>query len=442
MTPAFSCLLLCGLLSAPALADEADISNFLNGHWGIGSDQGGTRFFELTWQPEARWRFDNGGRLTGITRLRWQTVAGMRPTDMERDSYSTASRPILTSDTSELELRELYYERGMGDWYLTLGKQQVVWGKTDGLKVLDVVDPQSFREFILEDFDQSRIPLWTLNAEYAIPDWMGGDWTLQLLWIPDQSYHALPKPGATFAFHSPRLVPRPPPGVGVRLNAPKRPDRLIRDSDIGLRLSGFVAGWDLSLNYLYQYDNRPALYQRPVSGPLPILEITPKYHRTHVIGGSFSRAFGDWVIRGEMGYFSNHYFLDSTPGADQGLAQSAELSYVLGMDWSGLANTFISAQLFQSWLPHYHAGITRPRLDTSLTLLLRRAFWNDTLTAELLWIANTRDGDGLLRPKLRYEWRDNLETWIGMDLFYGDRSGLYGQFDDNDRVTINVRYGF
>jgi len=52
----------------------------------------------------------------------------------------------------EAELREFYLETDWGKSYFTFGKQQVVWGKADGLKVLDVVNPQSFREFILEDF--------------------------------------------------------------------------------------------------------------------------------------------------------------------------------------------------------------------------------------------------------------------------------------------------
>ncbi len=43
-------------------------------------------------------------------------------------------------------------EADWGKSYFTFGKQQVVWDKADVLKVLDVVNPQSFRELILEDF--------------------------------------------------------------------------------------------------------------------------------------------------------------------------------------------------------------------------------------------------------------------------------------------------
>lgn len=375
--------------------------------------------------------------MTAVARLRLQSEPGLKPSDMERDSYSDASRPILIGDDAELDLREFYYERGVGKWYLTLGKQQVVWGKADGLKVLDVVDPQSFREFILEDFDQSRIPLWTLNAERPL-----GDWTLQLLWIPDRTYHALPKQDGTYAFTSPRLVPQtPPPGVTPRLLEPERPKNSLSSSDAGLRLTSFLVGWDLSLNYLYQYHNQPALHQRFLPGPAPQVEITPRYHRTHLLGGTFSRALGDWVIRGEVGYFTDRFFLTTDSTDADGVAQSPEFNYVLGFDWTGVTDTFISGQLFQSWLTDHERGFTRPELDTSFTFLLRHQIWHDTLTAEVLWIANTNDGDGLIRPKVSYDVADDMTVWGGLDIFYGDHDGLFGQFDHKDRVVLGIEVG-
>ena len=76
--------------------------------------------------------------------------------------------------------------------------------------------------------------------------------------------------------------------------------------------------------------------------------VTPRYHRTHLLGGTFSRAAGDWVIRGEVGYFTDRHFVTTNVADADGVAQSAELSYVLGLDWTGISDTFLSAQLFQS----------------------------------------------------------------------------------------------
>jgi len=53
---------------------------------------------------------------------------------------------------------------------LRLGKQQIVWGETDGLKLLDVMNPQNFREFILDEFEDSRLPLW--SVKYTVPEFL------------------------------------------------------------------------------------------------------------------------------------------------------------------------------------------------------------------------------------------------------------------------------
>ena len=430
--------IILALLLIPSMASaQAELSHQVQSRLAIETDSGRTRLWDTDWRPELRWRFDNGGRLTGSLRLRWQGEPGLRPADGFRDAYAGASRPQGLGDNAEIELRELYYERSLGEGYLTVGKQQVVWGKADGLKVLDVVDPQSFREFILEDFEQSRIPRWTLNLERPL-----GDWTLQVLWIPDQTYHALPKPDATFAFHSPRFVPAAPSGVAVRLNEAERPSRVFADADAGFRLSGFVGGGDLSLNYLYHYFNLPTLHQRVTLDAQPQVEITPRFHRTHLLGGTFSRAFGDWVARGEVGYFSDRYFLVADPLHQGEAARSTELSHVVGLDWSGLTDTFVSLQWFQSWLPQHDERFIRPKVDSQLTFLLRRSFLNETLRAEVLWIGGLDAGDGLVRPKLSHDLNDHLEVWLGADLFYGKHRGTFGQFDEQDRLLLGLKLGF
>lgn len=60
----------------------------------------------------------------------------------------------------------------------------------------------------------------------------------------------------------------------------------------------------------------------------------------------------------------------------------------------------------------------------------------------MLWIANSRVGDGLVRPKVNYELEDNLTIWAGLDIFYGNKKGLFGQFSRNDRLSLGLELGF
>jgi len=62
-------------------------------------------------------------------------------------------------------LRELYIDTTVGDWDLRLGKQQVVWGTADGMKLLDFVNPTDWTEFNQNTMADARIPVWMFNAE-------------------------------------------------------------------------------------------------------------------------------------------------------------------------------------------------------------------------------------------------------------------------------------
>ena len=432
-----SCLFL--LWQSVAVAIDFDASLTATSQWMINTHKGGdSQSLNLSLVPEFNISFDNGWQLKSSLRIRAEAINGMQVNDISREGYSDVSKPAMLNKTVELELREMYLQGEIGNTFLSLGKQQIVWGKADGLKVLDIVNPQSFREFILDDFENSRIPLWTLNIERSF-----GDWELQFIWIPDQTYHALPKQSATYAFTSPELVPTAPPGVQVNIEQANRPNNVFLDSDVGFRAATFWKGWDITFNYLYQYNNLPVLRQNlAIQGGRPVVNITPEYERTHVFGTTFSNAFADWVVRGEFGYFTEHYFIGNNPLRNQGVVKSPELHYVLGLDWNAPWDVLLSMQLIQSWIIKDADQTTRDQLDTTFTGLIRRNFLYDTLTAEVLVIGNVNNGDGIIRPKISYEWQDNIKTWVGADIFYGDRKGVFGQFDENDRVVVGVEVSF
>jgi hypothetical protein len=62
-------------------------------------------------------------------------------------------------------IRELYVDTSLADWSFRLGKQQVVWGTADGIKLLDIINPTDFRELMQDQMEDSRIPIWMINAE-------------------------------------------------------------------------------------------------------------------------------------------------------------------------------------------------------------------------------------------------------------------------------------
>ena len=65
-------------------------------------------------------------------------------------------------------LRELYIDTvagGEDEVSIRAGKQQVVWGTADGMKLLDIINPTDYREMAQNVIDESRIPVWMVNGE-------------------------------------------------------------------------------------------------------------------------------------------------------------------------------------------------------------------------------------------------------------------------------------
>lgn len=331
-------------------------------------------------------------------------------------------------------LRELYADLAWANSYWRIGKQQIVWGQADGLKVLDIVNPQDFREFILDEFDQSRIPLWSINTEIVFDN----DNVITFIWIPNLEFDDFPDSGDRFEFSSSLIVPQPPANVPVTIVPFDEPDSDIKNHEVGLRFAAFYNGWDITLNYLYHWHDQPVIFSS-VEG-VGIL-ITPEYKRNQLIGGTLSNVFGSLTVRSEIGFNTHTYHLSSDLN-NQGISESEELASVLGFDWQGISDTLISFQWFQSHLFEEDVARLRGTAVQTLTLLYRRTFANETWTFEVLALHSLTNDDSLARPKLSYQLHSNFELWLSADVFSGGSDGLFGQFDQDDQFTMGLRYGF
>ncbi|WP_370980189.1 DUF1302 family protein [Agaribacterium sp. ZY112] len=380
-------------------------------------------------------------------RLRHNGIEGIGLNYADKNAYSDISRPW-GKNNYEAELRELYIEYGLGKHYVTIGKQQVVWGKSDGLKLLDIINPQRFSEFILEDFDESRIPTWTLNYEYQF-----NNNQLQLLWIPDTSVHSLPKIGAEnkarYEITAPRYYPQleaflqAHPNSELILKKTQYPDSATSDSDFALKWSSFIASWDLSLNYINQINDLPAFYSHIIKKEnIYHIDVQAKYSRSEVIGASASTAIKDLSIRTEIAYTKNQHYQARVTESNTGVSHNDETAYVIGLDWFGFKDSLISAQLFQKHIHNFDSSIAQAQTDKNYSLLLRRSWLNEVLSAEILFLHNDTDQDRLIRPRMDYSVNDQLKLWLAADYFYGPAEGVYGQYDQNDRILTGAELSF
>lgn len=344
-------------------------------------------------------------------------LRGLYETELEEDIHS------------EGDLREFYIDYG-GDYFKArLGRQQVVWGKTDGLRLLDLINPQDYREFILDDFIDSRIPLWMARTDLYL-----GDNTLQLLLIPDYRPNDIADSGDRFE----PLYLKTIRSLPVIFAEEEEPGGTLADSEYGLRYSGFAGGWDFSFNYFHSWEDNPVFFSETIGGQPAIVR---RYKETDMYGGSFSNAFGNFVLRGETAYNRGKYFTTADPLDADGQVEKDELRVALGLDYTN-GDWLISGQLFESYIRDYDDGIFYDELTTTVSLLVDVTFLNETLEVKLLNLYGVNDKDNLARMSVIYAITDRWKILLGGGLFSGPDDSFLGQFDDADRVETEITYSY
>ena len=86
------------------------------------------------------------------------------------DGKGTSNYDGNESYTQRDALREAYVDTEVDDWSIRAGKQQVVWGTADGMKLLDAINPTDYAEMAQNQMEDSRLPVWMVNAETTQED--------------------------------------------------------------------------------------------------------------------------------------------------------------------------------------------------------------------------------------------------------------------------------
>jgi len=386
-----------------------------------------------------------GLRLHAIGRTIYDPVGKLLGRDPDFQKAPTDYWSIAGSRWVEAELRELYLEWngrvGPARLNLRLGRQQVVWGQSIGLRILDVVNPMDYREFILDDFIDSRIPL--LGAKL---DAVWADTTFEAFAFPEFRPSLLANPESEFALdpslrgYLPALEPLLPPlpGLGHFVAAEIENERNPKSwrgstTAFGFRLARTWHGVDLSLNYYDAYDALQAFRRRiePQTffgfGPLPVNVITPEHVRTRTIGGSFSTSLSSFTLWGEGGVTFGRAFATSDLTGD-GVVRRPEFQSALGLDWTGSDLLFANLQWIQSTILDHSGAIEQDHWRNFLSLLLRLNLRHETLLPQIFALYGVERGEALIRPSIEWKVTDQLSLTVGADLFTGPRDGILGQY--------------
>ncbi|OZC37011.1 DUF1302 domain-containing protein [Marinobacter vinifirmus] len=366
-----------------------------------------------------------------------------------------------------------------------LGKQQVIWGRTDLFRVLDVINPVDYsRNNIYDELEDIRIPMWILRTDYRMgpTEVFDGlafdDLNFQVVWNFDKFRpHDIGQCGqpnvildagcffrgmnnlwenggtvANFAGATPDggLATDFGPGqIGIR--KAHMPSWSLSNTQLGLKLEGVYGDLGFSLNALTYRSQLPSL-----RGGIPatngftgetavwpsLIAFDIHFPRVNLVGGSldyYSQGI-DTVFRVETAYTSGEEFANTL--RKELYSESDVLRYVIGAD----KNIFIpalnesqaflfSGQIFgQHILDHEReqrtygeAGIPDYEHNWTATLLMQGFYMNGRLTPKIITAHDFRAQATAIAPSVDWLVNDNFKLTLGGNFKVGNGAR---EFDD------------
>lgn len=433
----------------------------------------------------------NGGVTLGVP---------VRPCD--EDSRGCGLDDYMDFDTDDLRfpefndeldfIRELYVEGSvstgeMSEWFFRVGKQQVVWGRTDLFRVLDVINPVDFsRQNIYDELEDIRIPQWIATAEYR---WGATDTfedlNLQAVWNFDKfrpnplgqggtPYSILDAgsffrgmnncwengctvsnfvPAGAIDLDDPGLIAADfAPGV-IGIRNVDLPSWKPSNTQGGLKLEGVYNSVGFSLNYYHYFQQLPVLrgdipsmnaFTGEIADWSHLIAFDINFPEVDLIGGSLDFYVDSLktVFRVEATYTTGEEFANTL---EPDLYSDSDMfRWVLGID----RNTFIpflnknrafliSAQIFGEHMldheletgPLGDVGIPNWEDNYTMTLLFKGWWKSDTISPQILMAYDYEAEAGTFAPSVDWLISDNWRLIVGFNIKVGDGMGDQA-FDD------------
>jgi len=356
-------------------------------------------------------KFENGWRVKTNAKAYYDAMYDIRGTEK-------FSKQEIDELKSEVELYDAYVEGSITDSLdMKLGRQVVIWGRSDTLRVTDILNPLDNRRPGMVDIEDLRLPVAMAKFDYFI-----GDWRVTPIAILEQRFSKNPPFGSVF---------NPLPMV-----APS--NESYSDVTYALSVGGEFSGWDVNFYAAQVRNDEGQLILPTASQPSPIIA----HDKIEMYGTALNVLTGSWLFKTELAYFDGLKF--STTGDKE----FSRTDLLLGLEYNGIADTLISYDIVTRNMSEYDSrfiseAIPLKKHDYQHAFRVTSDFMNATLTANYLisLYGEKLDEGGFQRAWVKYELMDGLNMNVGVVDYIGG-STIFDTVKDNDMVFADISYSF
>lgn len=352
-------------------------------------------------------KFENGLRVKVNSRAYYDTIYEMK-------GRSDFSKDELNELGSEVELFDAYIEGSLTDNLdIKLGRQVLVWGRSDTIRVTDVLNPLDNRRPGMVDIENLRLPVTMAKFDYFIDEWR-----ITPVAILEQRFSKNPPFGSAF-----NPFPVAAPG-----------NENYSDITYALSVGAEFTGWDMNVYAARVRDDDGNIILSPV----------PKiaHEKVTMFGTAINLLTGSWLFKTEFAYFDG---LKYTSVPHETFKRK---DLLLGFEYNGIIDTVISYDVVGRFIDGYDERLLTElnplhKQNYQHALRITSNFMNDTLTANYLLslYGEKLDEGGFQRAWIEYELDEGILANVGLVDYIGG-SPTFDAIEKNDMVFADISYHF
>jgi len=335
---------------------------------------------------------------------------------------------ILDAYRTQLRFDDTYIQgRLSSDLDVKIGRQIVVWGKSDSIRITDVINPTDNRLPGMTDIEDLRLPTTMAKLDYYL-----GDWNFSAMAIAESRIFIEAAPRGEF-LPVDKVFPDGAPDPFIEL---VQPSTSWDDMQYAFAANGVFSGWDLSFYGADVLDSK--WHIDPISKKRVVSKIK-------MLGSAVNIAYGSWLLKSEVAYVDGVKY-NSTDDAKN------RLDLLAGFDYMGFKDTVVSLEVANKHIYDYESQmsqiIAKPdytyKDEMQTAFRISKNYLNDSLTASALVTLFGQEFQygGFARVWLEYEVADAVGLNLGVvDYLDGDKP-FPKAIRDNDRVFADLTYSF
>jgi hypothetical protein len=333
---------------------------------------------------------------------------------------------------------------------LKIGRQRIAWGTADRLNPTDNVNAYDLTD--IWDFGRHLGSDGVQLSVYA------GGLQLTGLAIPVFTPAVLPQGTAASALTSTSSTGFPGMTVSGVTTSVVLPSSSLADSlSAGLKVSGNLLGYDLSVSYLYGRQGLPIVDKTVVTvTSLTSVAVASElvYPREHIFGADLAGSLWGVGVWAEAALFLPEKVTLTTDlsALTMGVQQSVALDsapfvkYAIGGDYTFPANIYINAQYLHGFVQEAGQGNLKDYFVVNVDWRLLEDRIKLTPISVVVEVSNWNDVSNnyaiLAAPSITLHPVDNAELVIGVHWIQATSSTAYAGMSGKNEVFAHARYSF